>query len=427
MSAKSTTMRVSITLLAELAFLVILVTRLGCIFLLPVSASSSPVGVKPGDWIKYEIIDEDLMDVDWQRTQILNVSGTEVTAVITWHYRDGTERNDTNTFQVFEPEYFPCAVIPPNMTEGEPLPWTRQGEDEWRFFINDTLTRIYARTKRTVNLLNVTGQAWDSTGEFTGTYNFYWDQITGILVEMRYEQTIRFWRAIETNMWFPTPPYMTIHLSSYDVIQGDAIVVSAILKDDAERPIEGATVNATLGDKITTLSDMGNGNYECVVDTAYLAAGTYVISVAAQKVGCEAAQDSQILTVKVVPLQVTIQLSTDSVTQGDVMTITALLKDDEGRPVEGAAIISTIGDKTVNLSDLGNGNYQAVVDTSDLPEGTYTVLVEAQKTGYIPAQMSENLAVEVGPTDISWILYGGIAATIVAAAVLFLYIIKRRS
>jgi hypothetical protein len=84
------------------------------------------------------------------------------------------------------------------------------------------------------------------------------------------------------------------------------------------------------------------------------------------------------------PLQVTAQLSPQTVNKGGNVTISVFVKDLLGNPVEGANVTATVGDLEILylLSDKGQGKYEVTIDTSILKEGTYEILVSAQKTGY---------------------------------------------
>ena len=130
-------------------------------------------------------------------------------------------------------------------------------------------------------------------------------------------------------------------------------------------------------------------------------------------------------TTEVIPLQITAQLSSDTVTQGDTVTVLAELKDDAGNLVEGAMVMATIGDLEVLflLSDQGNGNYEGTINTSIFKKGTYEIVVAAEKEEYEPVQTSLTLNVEVAA---HWILYGGIAAVVIIILSGALYLVKRR-
>ncbi len=94
-------------------------------------------------------------------------------------------------------------------------------------------------------------------------------------------------------------------------------------------------------------------------------------------------------------LQVFVQLSSDIITLGENVTISAIVKDDDGNSLEGATVTATIGDLEILfiLSDYGNGNYQGTINTSIVNEGTYKIVVTAQKEGYKPDQTSLKLTV----------------------------------
>jgi len=94
-------------------------------------------------------------------------------------------------------------------------------------------------------------------------------------------------------------------------------------------------------------------------------------------------------------MQVIIELSSDTIARGDDVTISVVVKDDGGNPIEGATVTATIGDLEVLflLSDQGNGNYQVVIDTSIVNEGTYEIVVTVEKEGYEPSQISQTLTV----------------------------------
>jgi hypothetical protein len=111
-------------------------------------------------------------------------------------------------------------------------------------------------------------------------------------------------------------------------------------------------------------------------------------------------------------IQVLAQLSFDIITWGDKVTISAIVKDDAGKSLEGATVTATIGDLEILflLSDHGNGDYQGTINTSIINEGTYEIAVTAQKEGYKPDQTS--LTLTVTSTDTSGTISGGIEGAI---------------
>jgi hypothetical protein len=98
-------------------------------------------------------------------------------------------------------------------------------------------------------------------------------------------------------------------------------------------------------------------------------------------------------------IHVCAQLSSDSITVGNDVTISAKVTNDAGNALDGATVTATIGDLEILflLSNHGDGNYQGTINTSIVREGTYEIAVSAQKEGYKPDQVSLTLIV-MSPT-----------------------------
>jgi hypothetical protein len=98
-------------------------------------------------------------------------------------------------------------------------------------------------------------------------------------------------------------------------------------------------------------------------------------------------------------IHVCAQLSSDIITVGNDVTISAMVTEGVGNARDGATVTATIGDLEIlfRLSDHGDGNYQGTINTSIVHEGTYEIAVNAQKEGYTPDQISLTLTV-MSPT-----------------------------
>jgi len=382
---------------------------------IPISGANSSTGVNVGGWMKYEVVGTIpyLSDYDWVRLEIQNVNVTEITILATIRYKNGAEETNTLSWDIETGREL--WIIPANLNKGDPFPFRYNTA-----VINDTLTQTYAGASRTVNLLNLS--RYEEYTELTA----YWDQATGFLLELslNYSSPTESWtggyKAIETNMWFSIPQ-MTMELSSETVIRGDPVTVSSMIKDLAGNPIEGAIVTVYIDDKAVDLTDLGDGYYEVEVDTFDVVEGTYEITVSAHKEGLESIDVSGTLTVETRILHVTIQISTDTATQGDIITVSATVKDLAENPIEGATVFATLGHKTITLSDQGSGNYEGNIDTFDVSEGTYLVTVTAEKELCESAENAETLNVKAA---IPWLLYIGIAAIVLVIVAVILY--KRR-
>jgi hypothetical protein len=92
---------------------------------------------------------------------------------------------------------------------------------------------------------------------------------------------------------------ITVKLSSDIIIQGENVIISAIVRDQKGNTIEGATVTATLGDLeiLFLLLEEGNGTYKATIDTSIVKEGIYDIIVTAQKEKYEPDQVSLTLNV----------------------------------------------------------------------------------------------------------------------------------
>lgn len=384
----------------------------------PILVAGYNVGVEAGDWIVYDVVGDvpAVAQYDWVKLEFQGVSGTEVTALLTAHRKDGQEETNPRTFDI-ETVAEPW-LIPAGLRKDDVFPF-----DYGSAVLNDTVTRIYAGATRTVNVLDLPN--YQDYMEMT----VYWDQETGVLVELLVSMSSpdESWgggyKAKETNMWSATLQ-ATVELSSETVSHGDIVTVSADVMDLSENLIEGATVTASVDDNVVSLADMGGGHYAGDFDTGNLEPGTWSMVVVAEKGGYDPAQVPVTLTVEMRILHVTLQLSTDTATQGDAVTISAVVQDLAENPIEGATVTVAIGGSTMSLSDQGNGNYQTTVDTSVLSVGTHAVTVTAEKEWCEPGQNSETLTIGA-PTP--WTLYGGIAAIVVGIAAVALYLVKRRS
>ena len=183
-------------------------------------------GVKAGDWVRYDIgaswtgsgtepsSVEEFKQMEWQMVRIQSVSGG-VLLELTTHFKNGTDLNyplagdltasgisatwlifpsglkKGDTFQLyaspalqnFMPDFVPSIV---------------------NVVINDTITRNYAGSSRSVNVLSLT-----SSNGGVGSGTLYWDQKTGVLLEFVQraflpDGTVQLsTKALETNMWEP--------------------------------------------------------------------------------------------------------------------------------------------------------------------------------------------------------------------------------
>jgi hypothetical protein len=265
------------------------------ISMVPIWAANYSVGVKVGDWIKYDISGTvpQLEQYDWVRMEVQGLNGTVINVLVSIHYDDGSDENNTLSWDI-ETNIQPW-IIPAGLNKGDTIPLVFA-----TWIINNTVTRTYAGASRSVNLLILSEYDVDTE------MGAYWDQATGFLVELSLSKSspTESWnggyKVMETNMWSPVLQ-ATSELSSDTAIQGETVTVSAVVRDKAENLIEEATVSAKIDNSNISLSDLGGGNYEGILKTVDLPTGTYSIIISVEKAGYESDQVSQNLTIKAAP------------------------------------------------------------------------------------------------------------------------------
>jgi len=203
--------------------LVMLLTLL--VSIMPVSAGNGAVGVQAGDWAKYGEISVkyesdppvpasqsvvDLNNTEWVKIEVQSVSGTNITAVQTNHFKNGTENTETHTWNMTDntrilhsPWYVPdIFVIEANLSNGDLI-------NIESLKLTDTVSLKYAGRTREVNQMNTTFAQGVS---ILGTLNAYWDKTTGILCEHNETRIgaqigalTTTMKIIATNLWQPTP------------------------------------------------------------------------------------------------------------------------------------------------------------------------------------------------------------------------------
>ena len=179
-------------------------------------------GVKAGDWMKYGQISitwsgngtepsyiTEERKMDWAKLEVENVTGTIIGLNMTSHYKNGTQTSVTGSVDLNSSTGMSGSrfFIAGNLKSGDPL---GMGSQPNAPTINQTTTGIYAGANRNINVLDFTMVTTSFQGNQTVTGKFYWDQSTGVMVEMYMKQpdysnpgayTEMSVKATETNMW----------------------------------------------------------------------------------------------------------------------------------------------------------------------------------------------------------------------------------
>lgn len=201
-----------------------------------VHAKDYTLGVKAGDWIKYGQITftwtgngteplyiTETKKVDWVRIDVLSVSGTTASLNQTVHFNNGTQTSQSLETDVQSSNSAgTSSLIASNLAAGDPLGPQTPGTT-----INQTVTRMYVGENRNVNIVDYKANETIAQVNYPFEYKTYWDQSTGVMVELYMNATdiansggyeeISF-KATETNLW---------SASALDIIQNNLIYIIA--------------------------------------------------------------------------------------------------------------------------------------------------------------------------------------------------------
>jgi hypothetical protein len=167
-------------------------------------AQASDMGVKAGEWIKFEYrVSGGLAGQsypEWLKLEFLSVEGTSAVIRVTMPMPDGTEQSGNVTVDLAasggEASGLSGFVIPANLTAGDSVYITGYGNMP----IAGETTRTCVGASRTV--------VYASLSQNETYLTYYWDKSTGIMVEASAtggNMTMTA-KAIETNMWEAAPP-----------------------------------------------------------------------------------------------------------------------------------------------------------------------------------------------------------------------------
>ena len=166
-----------------------------------VSVKAGDVGIKTGDWIKVEYTftgwPAGQPYPEWLKLEFLSVEGTNATVRATLHISDGTEQSDTAPVDVVaggEALGLSGFVISANLTTGDSIHMTGYVD----LVIEGETTKTYAGARRTI--------VYASFSQYEVQFNYYWDKLTGVIVEASttYPDITVTAKITETNMWEAT-------------------------------------------------------------------------------------------------------------------------------------------------------------------------------------------------------------------------------
>jgi hypothetical protein len=254
---------VHLTLSSTVLSLILLMVLM---FSLRLGQSTTIVGVKVGDWVKYSVtsmgaqtIWGDFYDKAlWIKVEVQNVSATNLTLVETRHLQDGTDRTITTSWDLSGPDPWPINVNPPHIMPANSGPGDVVEQcDIWQItdgkWVNVELTlnysdlRDYGGVTREVTVLEFSHclQYYEFIANFS--HKIFWDKETGFMLEtidqrtfLGYEEspdTVRL-NIADTNMWdFKTGQFFPWQwfIVGVDGLIGIAAIGTVILKNQEKQ------------------------------------------------------------------------------------------------------------------------------------------------------------------------------------------------
>ncbi len=141
-----------------------------------VSVRAEAVGVKAGDWVKYDVTGNfsGMTNFEWMKIEFTKVEGTNVTVKATVRMTSGTETSQDMSFDIGSSEGGLAGigfVIPANLDVGDTVSFSGTN-----IGLTAQTTRTYGGASRTV-----VGIAYSMPGLVSAAV--FWDKATGILLE----------------------------------------------------------------------------------------------------------------------------------------------------------------------------------------------------------------------------------------------------
>jgi hypothetical protein len=228
-------MRKTITLGALATLLLLLYTAF--------AYAEAQVGVKAGDWIKYDATTSgiDLASTNmpqWVKIEFLSVTETTVTFRQASHMSSGAEQSEiimldvasgvgNATFQV---------LIPANSKTGDTIYIVTGEGNSTTITLSGETTGNYAGATRTM--------VYASLQQGDTQVSYYWDKQTGVLLEIKLSQGSAFiaYKATSTNIWqsssnpltLPTIPIEILSIS-ISLAAATAIITTAVIYTKRKR------------------------------------------------------------------------------------------------------------------------------------------------------------------------------------------------
>ncbi|UCE15344.1 MAG: hypothetical protein JSV12_05555 [Candidatus Bathyarchaeota archaeon] len=166
--------------------------------IVPVMASERTLGVKVGDWFKYEFnvtwssdkccanppqFDGAEDEVEWVQFEVVSISGTNVTFERTFHFKNGTDSHKAYWVDIDSEGGFKGIFFAANLSEGDRVYLA----DDYAL-VNRTFLHDYGGSIREINYANYFRPITDAiyipyTSNASASWDIYLDRQIGVLTE----------------------------------------------------------------------------------------------------------------------------------------------------------------------------------------------------------------------------------------------------
>ena len=202
---------------------VFILVLLGFAMIGSVSAQTRIPGVYVGNTFTYDVkafwssnapgatVPADLLDInktDYYQVTIGLVSGAEITTTSVWHFINGTETSTTGTISVetgITNSGGFWAIVAANLGPNDRL----HPSGPTYIYVNETVSRNYTGGARDTNHLILTLQGSDTGGDYLEYVDYYFDKLSGMLVQLNDAKVYsnptstitKFWKIKDSNVW----------------------------------------------------------------------------------------------------------------------------------------------------------------------------------------------------------------------------------
>ncbi len=198
-------------------------------------------------------------------------------------------------------------------------------------------------------------------------------------------------REVQTSLIADAPP------AGSTAVGAPIVVVITLVDFDHDLPLSGAVISSdwtTLFGRSYSVAELGNGVYTITLNTTGLLAQRYDFHAYANKPFYQTALAEIFVQPGAATVEIFLERSTYYAEWGELVNITfQVLEPYYSTPVTGMTASLLWDGMLYGFSEVGNGYYTLLVDSSDTDFGVYSPQISVTKQYYQPRQRTFNLIV----------------------------------